>query len=282
MIKIGDYNRLKIARKSDFGLFLQTQELVQDFGQDILLPKRFVTPEMEVGSEIEVFISYDSEDRLVATLEKPFAKIGEFAVLEVHSVNQIGAFLSWGLSKDLFLPYSEFLWDVKSGEKVVVYIYLDKTQRIAATMRVEKRLKKVVEKEEYKINQMVDLILIDRTQLGYKAIVNQKHLGMLYTNQVFQKLTYGQKFSGYIGKIRDDGKLDLLMQSMGHHGADDIGPKILELLKNNNGFYPLTDKTEPDEIYRLFGVSKKKFKIALGQLYKNRQIKIEDNGIKIV
>ncbi|MCK6595990.1 MAG: hypothetical protein L6Q33_12390, partial [Bacteriovoracaceae bacterium] len=148
--------------------------------------------------------------------------------------------------------------------------------------RVEKRLKKVVEKEEYKINQMVDLILIDRTQLGYKAIVNQKHLGMLYTNQVFQKLTYGQKFSGYIGKIRDDGKLDLLMQSMGHHGADDIGPKILELLKNNNGFYPLTDKTEPDEIYRLFGVSKKKFKIALGQLYKNRQIKIEDNGIKIV
>lgn len=219
MIKIGDYNRLKIARKSDFGLFLQTQELVQDFGQDILLPKRFVTPEMEVGSEIEVFISYDSEDRLVATLEKPFAKIGEFAVLEVHSVNQIGAFLSWGLSKDLFLPYSEFLWDVKSGEKVVVYIYLDKTQRIAATMRVEKRLKKVVEKEEYKINQMVDLILIDRTQLGYKAIVNQKHLGMLYTNQVFQKLTYGQKFSGYIGKIRDDGKLDLLMQSMGHHGT---------------------------------------------------------------
>lgn len=278
MIKIGEYNELKVLRNSDFGLFLEGSE---ELG-DILLPKRFVTDEMKIGELVKVFISRDSEDRVIATTETPKVTVGGVAVLDVVSSTPVGAFLNWDLSKDLFLPFSEQIWDVNPGDKVVVFVYLDKANRISSSMRLERHLKKTAQQDDYKVNQKVDLILYDRTDLGYKTVVNQKHIGLLYANEVFKKLNYAQQMDGYVSKVREDGKIDLLLAQMGHHGADDVGPKILELLKENNGFYALTDKTEPEEIYKLFGVSKKKFKIALGALYKSRQIEVSDAGIKLV
>lgn len=279
MIKIGDYSEFKILKDTEHGLFLETGD---EEIKEILLPKRFVTPEMKIGEMVKVFVALDSEDRVVATTETPKVKVGGVAVLEVVSVSQVGAFLNWGLSKDLFLPFSEQLWDVTAGEKVVVYVFIDKSQRLTATMRVEKNLKKLAQADDYKANQKVDIILIDRSELGYKVVVNQTHIGLIYANEVFKKLSYGQSMEAYIQKVRTDGKLDLLLAQMGHHGADDIGPKIIELLQANNGFYALTDKTDPEMIYKLFGVSKKKFKIALGGLYKARRIDIKDEGIYLL
>ncbi|MBN8537606.1 MAG: GntR family transcriptional regulator [Deltaproteobacteria bacterium] len=208
-------------------------------------------------------------------------KIGSVAVLEVVSATSVGAFLNWGLPKDLFLPFSEQIWEVKPGEKVVVFVYLDKADRTTASMRLEKKLKKTATISDYKVNEKVDLILFDRTPLGFKAVVNQKHIGLIYANEVFKKLNYADEMVGFVSKVRDDGKIDLLLNQMGHQGADDVKDKILELLSSHNGFYPLTDKTEPDEIYKLFGVSKKKFKIALGALYKTRTIEVLENGIQL-
>lgn len=278
MLKIGDYNDLKILKSTEYGLFLEANDEALEI-KEVLLPKRYVTPEMKIGETLKVFVALDSEDRVVATTEEPKVKVGGVAVLEVVSVSNVGAFLNWGLSKDLFLPFSEQLWDVQEGDKVVVYVFLDKSNRITATMRVEKKLKKVADPEEYKPNQKVDIILIDRSDLGYKTVVNQTHIGLLYGNEVFKKLSYGQVMEAYVNKIRPDGKIDLLLLQMGHHGADDIAPKIIQLLQDNKGFYALTDKTDPDTIYKLFGVSKKKFKIALGGLYKERKIEIKDDGI---
>lgn len=281
MLKIGDYNDLKILKNTEYGLFLEANDEALEI-KEVLLPKRYVTEEMKVGEIVKVFVALDSEDRIVATTEEPKVKVGGVAVLEVVSVSSVGAFLNWGLSKDLFLPFSEQLWDVQTGDKVVVFVFLDKSSRITATMRVEKKLKKLANPEDYKTNQKVDIILIDRSELGYKVVVNQTHLGLLYSNEVFKKLAYGQVMEAYVNKIRPDGKIDLLLAQMGHHGADDIGPKIIQLLQDNNGFYALTDKTDPETIYKLFGVSKKKYKIALGGLYKERKIEIKDDGIYLV
>ncbi len=281
MLKIGDYNDLKILKNTDYGLFLEANDEALEI-KEVLLPKRYVTPEMTIGETLKVFVALDSEDRVIATTEEPKVKVGGVAVLEVVSVSQVGAFLNWGLSKDLFLPFSEQLWDVQEGDKVVVYVFLDKSNRITATMRVEKKLKKVADPDTYKPNEKVEVILIDRSELGYKTVVNQTHLGLLYSNEVFKKLSYGQVMEAYVNKIRPDGKIDLLLLQMGHHGADDIGPKIIQLLQDNEGFYALTDKTDPETIYKLFGVSKKKFKIALGGLYKERKIEIKDDGIYLV
>jgi hypothetical protein len=281
MLKIGDYNDLKILKNTEYGLFLEANDELLEI-KEILLPKRYVTEEMKIGETVKVFVALDSEDRIIATTEEPKVKVGGVAVLEVVSVSSVGAFLNWGLSKDLFLPFSEQLWDVQEGDKVVVFVFLDKSNRITATMRVEKKLKKLANPEDYKTNQKVEIILIDRSELGYKAVVNQTHLGLLYSNEVFKKLAYSQVMDAYVNKIRPDGKIDLLLAQMGHHGADDIGPKIIQLLQDNQGFYALTDKTDPETIYKLFGVSKKKYKIALGGLYKERKIEIKDDGIYLV
>lgn len=278
MIKIGEYNELTILRTSDHGLWLSGD----DEYKDILLPKRFVASEMKVGDLLKVFIARDSEDRIVATLETPKIVVGGVGVLEVTSVSPVGAFLNWGLSKDLLLPFSEQLWEPKIGDKVVVYVFLDKASRPTATMKVERNLKKIASEGEFKSNQKVNLILIDRTDLGYKAVVNQTHVGIIYASEVFRKLSYGLELDGYISKVRQDGKIDLLLNQMGHHGADETITKIIELLSGNNKFYPINDKTDPDQIYKLFGVSKKKYKIALGTLYKSRKIDIKDEGIYLI
>ncbi|MEK6627395.1 MAG: S1-like domain-containing RNA-binding protein [Bdellovibrionota bacterium] len=208
------------------------------------------------------------------------AKVGELATLRVVSIEPVGAFLDWGLPKNLFLPFGEQTWPVEAGDEVVVFLYIDNTGRIASSMRLEKFLDK--DASSYKPEQKVDLLVIDETDLGYKAVINSKHLGMLFKNEVFQDLRYADRIAGYIKQVRDDGKVDLILQPFGSKGAGDLGQKILDLLKQKEGFLPLTDKSPPEVIYELFGVSKKKYKMALGGIYKKKLITIEENGIRLI
>ena len=211
----------------------------------------------------------------------PIAWIGEFACLNVVDVKEVGAFLDLGTDKDLFLPRSEQTRSIEPDDHVVVYIYLDKTDRLTGSMRLDEHFS--TEPADYKAGQQVDLLIYAETDLGYKAIINNKHEGVLYHSEVFQELGYGEKMKGYIKFIREDGKIDLILQGPGHKAAqNDIGPLILEEIKKAGGFLPVNDKTSAEKIYELFGVSKKKYKIALGGLYKKRLITVNDDGIRLV
>lgn len=205
------------------------------------------------------------------------AKVGEFAILRVVSIETVGAFLDWGLPKNLFLPFREQTRDLTVGHEIIVYLYLDNTGRISSSMRLEKFLDK--DTSLYKPEQKVDLLIIGETDLGFKAIINGHCLGILYKNEVFHDLRYSDQIAGYIKKIRPDGKIDLILQPFGSKGAADLGQQILDLLKEKNGFLPLTDKSPPEKIYELFGVSKKKYKMALGDIYKKKLVRIEPDGI---
>lgn len=276
MVQIGKINKLKVLKHVDFGVYL-------DGGDDgeILLPLRYMPDQCEVGDEVEVFICYDSDDRLVATTETPKAMVNDFALLKVVATSSVGAFLDWGLPKDLFLPFAEQTRALRVGQEVLVYVYIDKSDRLAASMRLERNIEKTA--AEYQDGQKVNLIIAGRTDLGFKAIIEKRHWGVLYANEVFQPLRQGQKIEGYIKKMRPDGKIDLSLQRSGHKATrEDVGPKILESLKEKNGFLPINDKTPPEEIYRLFGVSKKQFKVALGGLYKKRLISVHEDGIRLV
>lgn len=274
-MKVGEYNTLPILREIEYGLLLGDSEM------SILLPRRFVHPSHQVGTAVHVFVCYDSEERLMATTQVPLIQVGEAAVLKVKDLNSMGAFLDWGLDKDLFLPFSEQTRDLRVGEAIVVFCSLDKSHRIVASMRLDRHIGKTP--HELKDGQEVSLLIAGQTDLGYKAIVDKKHWGILYFDEVFQKLHYGSSMKGFIQKIRPDGKIDLRLARVGHKAAaDDIGPQILGLLEGAGGRYQLSDKTDPEVIYRLFGVSKKKFKIALGALYKSRQIEVLENEIRLV
>ncbi len=214
-----------------------------------------------------------------STTLTPKAQVGEFAVLTVISMDTLGAFLDWGLNKDLLLPFSEQTENLYVGKEVIVFIYLDDTDRISASMRLEKYLSPIP--VVYQNEQSVKLLIYSESDLGYKALIDGKHNGILYHNEVFQPLHYGQVISGFIKKVREDGKIDLSLAKTGHQGAEPIAPKILELLKKNRGFLAINDKTSPEKIYELFGVSKKKYKIALGGLYKERLITVSDDGIHL-
>lgn len=279
MIQIGQYNQLKILKFVEFGAYLDAYD-----GNQLLLPKRDLlnlSEDIQVGDLVDIFVCYDSEDRLIATTLKPKAVVGQFAVLRVVSSERIGAFLNWGLAKDLFLPFAEQNRDVFPGQDIVVHIYLDKSNRISASMRIERNLDKTP--ANFSLNQEVQLLVFGKTELGYKAIINGKNLGMLFHSDVFQPIYYGDQLKGYIKKIREDGKIDLSLMSAGHKAANqDIGPKIIQYLKDKGGFSDINDKTSADMIYTLFGVSKKKFKIALGGLYKSRLIKVSDDGIELL
>ncbi len=208
-------------------------------------------------------------------------KLGEFALLEVVAVEPIGAFLDWGQPKDLFLPFAEQEGRVEAGEKVIVYTYLDKAERVTASMRLNRNKAKFELK--YQAGDAVDLLIAAKTDIGFKAIIDNKHMGLLFKNEVFQELHYGQQIEGYIKALRPDGKVDLSLQSglTGHKAAVGIDEKILELLKAKDGFLPINDKTPSEYIHGLFGVSKKKYKIALGALYKKRLITISEDGIHL-
>ncbi len=279
-MKIGKSNILKVIKLAPPGAYLDGG--IDQDGEpiEILLPSGEVPAETKEGDDLTTFIYFDSSDRLIASTKNGLSSVGSFTVLKVKSIERVGAFLDWGLSKDLFLPFAEQTRDLSVGMELVVYTYLDNTSRIAASMRIERNA--VKEEIPYPIGQSVDLLIFGKTDLGYKAIIDDKYIGMIFNNEVFQEIKYGQKIEGFLKNVREDGKVDLSLHKTGHQGAEGIDAKILDLLNSNQGFLAITDKTNPDEIYRLFAVSKKKFKIALGGLYKKRQIQIKDDGIYLL
>jgi predicted RNA-binding protein (virulence factor B family) len=276
MVEIGKWNKLKVVKDVDFGIYL-------DGGEDgeILMPNRYVQQGTKPGDEVDAFIYLDSEDRLIATTEQPFAQVGDFALLEVVATISFGAFLNWGLMKYLLVPLAEQRQKMEVGKAYVVYIRLDeKSGRIVGTARLEDYLDKTP--GEYTVGQEVDLIIYARTDLGYKAIINKVNTGIIYHKDVFREVERGEETKGYIKQIRTDGKIDLILDKPGYEKVDEVSKHILEKLKEQKGFIPLVDKSPAEDIYEMFAISKKTFKKAIGGLYKARLITIEENGIKLI
>lgn len=274
MAELGKYNKLTIIREVDFGVYLDAGS-----GIEILMPSRYLPSEYHIGDTVNVFVYRDSEDRLIATTETPFAQVGDFVFLEVVGVSAFGAFLDWGLLKDLFVPHKEQKAKMKLGGKYLVYIYIDEeTDRITASAKIDRYVSK--EKPPYKPGDKVDLLIYQFSDLGYKAIVDNRYGGMLYEDETFRHLPIGSKTTGYIKQVRDDFKIDLLLDEPGYGKVGGVSEEILNYLETNDGYLSLNDKSPSEEIYKAFGVSKKTFKKALGDLYKRRLITIEQAGVR--
>jgi len=276
VVNLGKVNKLKIVKSVDFGIYLDGGD-----SGEILLPKRYVTPDMVVDQELEVFIYLDGEERIIATTNKPLGQVDQVAYLKVKSVEKIGAFLEWGIMKDILVPFSEQKIKMEVGKSYLVYIYIDKiTQRVTATMKLEKFLDKTT--SNYHFGSELDGIVWTQTDIAYKVVLNNSHLGLLYKDEVFKRLQSGDKLKVYVKKVRTDNKLDLSLEKPGYKKLDGISTKILDKLKKEGGFMAVHDKTNPEIIYNTFGVSKKAFKAACGNLYKQKLIDITASGIKIL
>ncbi|EPJ89814.1 RNA binding S1 [Pseudomonas sp. CFII64] len=278
MALIGRYNSLQVVKHTNFGLYL-------DGGADgeILLPNRYIPKDIPSEDEdwLNVFVYLDSEDKLLATTETPKVQVGEFASLKVVEVNSIGVFLDWGLPKDLLLPYSEEKRTLQAGDYCVVHVYLDKhTRRITATARLDRYLDNTP--ATYTVGQEVDLLVAEATDMGFKAIINNKHWGLIHKNEVFKFMRAGKQEKGFIKEIRTDGNLSLSLQPVGAEASSSLNSKILSKLRENNGTLPVSDKSDPQVISGLFGVSKGNFKKAIGALYKSGQIVIHADRIDLV
>lgn len=275
MIDVGRYARLKVVRIEDIGARLDAGSM-----GELLLPARYVPEGCKPGDKLMVFVSLDSEDRPIATTEKPKAQVHECAWLKVVSVSNVGAFLDWGLSKDLFVPFSEQGVRMQEGRSYLVYVYEDNTGRLAATTKLNRFIKDRA--EGLVDNQEVSLLIGDKTDLGVKAVVNHEFWGLLYHDQLFKPVRKGQSLSGYIKRIRPDGKIELSLYQPGYGKVSDFAESVLDALKSSDGFLPLNDKSSPDVIYSRFNVSKGVFKQAIGALYKKHLIVIEKTGIRLI
>jgi uncharacterized protein len=276
MVRIGKPSTLEVVKFTDQGAYLDGGP----YGE-ILLPNRYVPEGCREEDELEVFIFFDSEDRIVASTVFPTVMADEFGYLKVVAVTSFGAFLDWGLPKDLLVPFREQAVKMELGGNYLVRVYVDhKTGRIVASSKINKYLNK--EEIDFAEGDEVDLIISNRTDLGYNAVINKKHLGILYFNEIFKPIKTGDEVKGFIKKIREDGKIDLCLEKQGYEKVDPVSSEILEKLKANNNFLPYSDKTDPDVIKAALGISKKTFKKAIGLLYKNKQITIEEEGIRLV
>jgi hypothetical protein len=276
MIKVGTYNELTIIKQVDFGFFLDGGD---EFG-DILLPKRYSKEDMKIGQTVNVFLYFDSEDRLIATTQRAKAEAGQFASLKVVDTNRAGAFLDWGLAKDLLVPFNQQKIPMKEGYGYVVYIYIDEiSERIVASSKLDRFLDK--EPADYKVSEKVDLLVAEKTDIGFKAIINNKHWGVIYNSDVFGELRLGKKCKGYIKQIRDDGKIDLGLTKAGYGKVDDLAERILQTMKQHQGYLALSDKSSPEQIARILKMSKGNFKKSIGQLYRKHLIDIEDKAIRL-
>ncbi len=274
-IILGDYNNLEIVKRVSFGLYLDGDE-----DGEILLPAKYVPDGYDIGDIIKVFVYLDNEERLVATTEEPLAKVGDFALLRVAWTNDYGAFLDWGLLKDLFVPFSEQEGKMVKGNSYLVYVTIDrKSYRIYASARLDKFLSRT--KPPYETDEEVDIIVWRRTDLGWKVIVNGNHSGLVFANEVFRDLKTGDRLKGYVKRVRTDGKIDIVLQRHGVAGDDDSSMRLLSAIEAQRGFLPLNDNSSPDEIYSMLGMSKKAFKRAAGKLYKQRLIIIDDDGLRL-
>lgn len=275
MIEIGKVNTLTIVCDSNYGLYLDAEE-----EGEILLPNKYVPSKFEIGDQIDVFVSYDSDDRIFASTETPVAMVGEFACLEVVAATKFGAFLDWGMPKDLLVPFKEQNQRMQTGEKHVVYIYFDtKSRRIAATAKLFKYLS--ADEPNYAKGDEVEIMIVSESDLGYNALVDKKYMGLLFKSDVFKQINIGDKLNAFIKEVREDGKIDLRLTKAGKSALDDFAEQILTLLNDNGGFLAITDKSSSETINALFGQSKKMFKKAVGMLYKQRKITIEENGIRL-
>lgn len=273
-MEIGAYNTLKIARKTSIGLYLTNGE------QDVLLPNKYVPKMFEENEDLTVFVYLDHEQRLIATTLEPFIYKNEFAYLKVNYINQYGAFLDWGLEKDLFVPFAEQARKMEEGKYYMVYMFIDeKTNRLVGSSR----LKQFLSNEHLTVSEgeEVDLIVTHITDLGINVIINEKHQGLIYKNELFEDLRTGDRIIGYIKSIRPDGKIDVSRTKIGYDKVDNFKDTILKELEYNDGFLGLHDGSHPEEIKTILGMSKKSFKQAVGALYKNRIIEIEPNGIRL-
>jgi len=271
-MEIGKYNKLTINRFVDFGAYL-----IDNKGNEVLLPKRYLTGEEELDDTIEVFVYNDSENRPVATTEHPHATVGQFCLMRVKAVNAIGAFLEWGLvAKDLLVPFSEQRVRMQAGRSYIVYIYLDPTsQRIVASAKLDKFIDKRI--PDYYHRQKVDVLIVQQQEIGYRVIVNGKHWGMIYNNENYNTVNIGEHHMGFIKQVRDDGKIDVTLSKIEKMRVDDVAAAILEHLKSHGGVMTLNDKSSPEDIQQAFNCSKKDFKKALGLLYKQHKITLNDD-----
>lgn len=274
-VRLGDYNRMTVVKSVDFGMYLDGG----DEGE-VLLPARYVPEGCKVGDELEVFVYLDNEERLVATTQKPFAKVGDFAYLEVAWVNEYGAFLNWGLMKDLFCPFREQKMKMEKGKSYIVFIHIDdESHRIVASAKVEHFLDSSF--PPYAHGDEVDLLIWQKTDLGFKVIVDNSFPGLVYSDQIFKEIHTGDRMKGYIDIVREDGKIDVMLQPTGWKMTKGLSDVVLEYIKENGGVSHLTDKSPADDIYQQFQVSKKNFKKAVGDLYKRRLIVIDDDCIRL-
>ncbi|RRQ48797.1 GntR family transcriptional regulator [Maribacter algicola] len=275
MIEIGRKNDLKILRDTSVGLFLGDED-----GNDILLPNKYVPESYEIGQNIEVFCYLDYDERPVATTLEPDIMLGEFRLLQVAEVNEFGAFLDWGLEKHLLVPFREQRSKMKQGQWYVVHCYLDeKSGRLVASNKLDKFLSN--ENLDLKEWEEVDLVVTRQTDLGWEVIVNERHKGLVYFNEVFKTVNIGDVIPGCVKRIRNDNKIDISLQPLGSKVLEPAATKIYNVLKENGGFLPLHDKSDPEEIRDMLQMSKKTFKKGLGTLYKERKVDLENNGIRL-
>lgn len=271
---LGQLNRLVMKKRVEFGVYLDGKS----WGE-ILLPKRYVPATADVGSSIEVFLYLDSEDQLIATTETPHVMVGQVALLRCVATTKVGAFMNWGLKKDLLVPFAEQAVPMQTDYSYVVYCFVDRSNRIVASTKLDKFIGKAA--IDVTAGQEVDIVVADITDLGYKVVVNHQHWGLLYKDQVFKPLRRGYKGKAFVQRVRDDGKLDLRLDKANHQQAQDLSSRILARLEANQGVLPLSDKSEPEAIYAAFGVSKKVYKQALGALLKEEKISIEPTLIRL-
>ena len=273
-LEIGRFNELKIKKETTIGVYLDS-----DAGE-ILMPRKYVPQEAHAGDNIRVFVYRDSEDRLIATTLTPYAVVGEFACLKVVAITRAGAFLDWGVQKDLLVPYSEQSGKMEVGGKYIVRIFLDeRTQRITATAKISRFIEN--ENVDFREGENVSVLVYRITDLGIKVIVNNRYFGMLYKNEVFEKLHIGDQAEAYVKRIRTDGKIDLMLGKAGPADIEEAKIVIIQALKEHKGFLPLGDNSAPEHIREILHMSKKTFKKAAGGLYKKELIEIKEDGIKL-
>ncbi len=272
MLKLGQDNQLKIMRETSVGLFLSDEE-----GNEVLLPNKYVYEDFKVGDLVDVFVYRDSNERLISTTLIPKIKLNQFAYLRAKQKTQFGMFMDWGLEKDLLIPFRQQGSDMEVGKWYVVHLYLDEeTDRLVGSTRVNQFIKEDIDLAE---NQEVEILLTGKTDLGWNAIINHRYRGLVYYNEIFEELKAGDTRIAFVKKVREDGKVDLSLRKLGYSGIEPMAVKIIDTLMQYQGFIPINDKSEPEDINTMFGISKKSFKKAIGSLYKQHIIRIEDDGI---
>ncbi|WP_417881612.1 S1 RNA-binding domain-containing protein [Xanthomarina gelatinilytica] len=276
MIHLGEYNTLEILRESEQGLYLADEE-----GNEVLLPNRYVPESFKIWDKMDVFVYLDNEERLVAVTDKPYIKKGDFALLRCNAVTEHGAFLDWGMLKELFCPFREQAFKMKKGGWYFVYCFLDeKSNRLVASSKTNQFL----DNKELTVSQFeeVDLIVSHPSEIGMNVIINKKHLGLIFNNDIFQDLSVGDRLKGYIKKIRPDNKIDVVLGQIGYRNIEPNADAIMVELRDNSGYLNLTDKSDPETIKQVLKMSKKSFKKAVGSLYKQKLIEIKEDGIYLV